>query len=86
MSIVDKLLGIGILRFIPRHQIRQLYPLVVLVQLTIRKHKILDPHLSVHTIHTRILQNCTPFSGFLLDSRAVIIACFVGKCSNFIGF
>ena len=86
MPIVDKLLGICLLRFIPRHQIRQLYPLVVLVQLTIRKYKILDPHLSVHTIHTRILQNCTPFPGFLHYSRAVIIAYFVGKCSDFNAF
>ena len=65
---------------------RQLHPLVVLVQLTIREHKILDPHLSVHTIHTRILQNCTPFPGFSHDSRAVIIAYSVGKCSVFNAF
>ena len=86
MPIVDKLHVKCLLRFIPRHQFRQLYPLVDLVQLTIRKYKILDPHLSVHTIHTRILQNCTPFSGFLHYSRAVIIAYFVGKCSDFNAF
>ena len=64
MAVVHKLPGIDLLRFIPRHQIRQLHPLVVLIQLAIRKHEILNPHLSVHTIHTRTLQNCTPFSDF----------------------
>ena len=86
MAVVQKLPGIGLLSFIPRHQIRQLHPLIVLVQLAIRKHKILNPHLSVHTIHTYILQNCTPFPGFSHDSRAVIIAHFVGKCSDFNAF
>ena len=86
MTVVHKLLGIGLLSFIPRHQICQLYPLVGLVQLAIREHEVLDPHLPVHPIHTRILQNCTPFPSFLHDSRAVIIAHFVGKCSNFNAF
>lgn len=58
-------------------------PLVVLVQLAIRERKVLNPHLSVHPIHTRILQNCTPFPVFWHYSRAVIIAHFAGKRSNF---
>ena len=86
MAVVHKLLGIVLLRFIPGHQISQLQSLIVLVQLAIREHKILDTHLSVHPIHTRILQNCTSFPGFLHDSRAVIIAHFAGKCSDFNGF
>ena len=57
MTVVHKLPGIGLLGFVPGDQIRQLPPLIVLVQLTIRKYKILNPHLSFHPIHARMKSN-----------------------------
>ena len=32
----------------------------------VREHEVLNPHLCIHPIHIRILQNCTLFSGFAL--------------------
>lgn len=64
MPVIHKLLGIVLLGLIPRHQICQLPPLDFLVQLAVREHEILNLHLSVHPIHIRILQNCTPFFCF----------------------
>ena len=52
----------------------------------VREHEVLNPHLSIHPIHIRILQNCTLFSGFRPYSRALTIAYFAGKCSNLNGF